>query len=597
MSGLRRVTKLRKLLLLLPCDEEMEEMLDTGSMAEDLDSPDNLVWARSDPRLCGPDAAAALAELVEETGTEALIIAGPSERTHGSVWRERASRVDIRPDRVELVPLDQQCVHVTDDKGAARRRARIMIESALSRADLGIDRKAQRVQAMQSVLVIGGGVAGMQAAWDLADFGRQAFLVERTDALGGRTHKLSRTYPTQDCKPDGCCPQSCRDCQFTPRIDLVTSHPLIDIMFESEVRGVKGGIGGYQVEVYGKDSSRLLEVGAVVVATGNVVYDPSDMPELLPHHPDVITFLELEEIIDWQRKEDHAWQPLRRPSDGKVPESIHFLQCVGSRDVHHGTIDCSLVCCTYAIGQAMDLKEMLPDTIVNIHYMDLRGPYRGFERHYLAAQEAGVLFSRGRVVQIQSAGDHLTLSYEDMDIGEPVEAEADLVVLSVGQLPAQGTAELSRMLGVPLDEDGYIGEDNTTYSLWDRRGVYVVGCAAGPRGIRYAVRDGREAALSIDAVLRRDLIELAENIAEVDDERCVGCGQCVEVCEYDAVDLEERTDLRTGRKYRVAVVDPRRCWGCGNCHATCPSTAIRLSGFSDDQLVQEIEIASGGERR
>jgi heterodisulfide reductase subunit A len=152
------------------------------------------------------------------------------------------------------------------------------------------------------------------------------------------------------------------------------------------------------------------------------------------------------------------------------------------------------------------------------------------------------------------------------------------------------------MLGVPLDEDGYIGEDNTTYSLWDRRGVYVVGCAAGPRGIRYSVRDGREAALSIDAVLRRNQIELADNIAEVDDERCTGCGQCTEACEYDAVRLEERKDLRTGRRYRVAIVDPRRCWGCGNCHATCPSTAIRLSGFSDDQLVREIEIASGVER-
>ncbi len=596
MPGLRKVTRLRKLLLILPCHEEMEEMLDTAAMARDLDDPEDLVWARADPRLCGPEADRALAELVEETGAEALVVAGPSERTHGSVWRERASRVDIRPDRVEMVPLVQQCVYVTSDKAAARKRARIMVESALSRADLGMDRVAQRVAAMQSVLVIGGGVAGMQAAWDLADFGRQVYLVERADHLGGRAHRLSRTYPTQDCKPDGCCPQSCRDCQFTPKIDLVESHPLIDVMLESEVKGVRGGIGGYQAEVHGKDSSRLLEVGAVVVATGNRVYDPAEQPELLPSHPDVISFLELEELIDWQRREDHAWEPLRRPSDGKVPKSIHFLQCVGSRDMKHGTIDCSLVCCTYAIGQATDLKRMFPEASITIHYMDMRGPYRGFERHYLEAQESGVIFTRGRVVHIQQAGDHLTLSYEDMEIGEPVVAEADLVVLSVGQLPSPGTPELAQMLGVPLDEDGYIGEDNTTYSLWDRRGVYVVGCAAGPRGIRYSVRDGREAALSIDAVLRRDQIELADNIAEVDPERCVGCGQCVEVCEYDAVRLEERTDLRTGRKYRVAVVDPRRCWGCGNCHATCPSTSIRLSGFSDDQLVREIEIASGGEQ-
>ncbi len=593
MPGLRKVENLHKLLLILPCHEEMEEMLDTKALAASMDDPEALVWARSDPRLCGPDRGDGLAELIAETEAQALVVGGPGERTHGTFWRQEARLAGISPDRVELVPLVDQCVHVTEDRDAARRRARIMLESALARVDHGREGLAQRVEAMQSVLVIGGGVAGMQAAWDLADFGRRVYLVERTDALGGRAYKLSRTYPTQDCKPDGCCPQSCRDCMFTPRIDLVESHPLIEVMLETEVTDVKGGIGGYSVQVTTPEFSRIVEVGAVVVAIGNQVFDPTGMTELLPGHPDVITFLELEELIDWQRKEDHAWQPLRRPSDGKVPESIHFLQCVGSRDVHHGTIDCSLVCCTYAVGQAHDLKDMLPDATITIHYMDMRGPYRGFERHYLDAQEAGVLFSRGRVVQIQADGDHLLVSKEDMDIGEPVTTEADLVVLSVGQLPAPGTEELSRMLGVPLDEDGYIGEDNTTYSLWDRRGVYVVGCAAGPRGIRYSVRDGREAALSIDAVLRRNQIELAENIAEVNDERCTGCGQCVEACEYDAVRLEERKDLRTGRRYRVAVVDPRRCWGCGNCHATCPSTAIRLSGYSDDQLVGEIEIASG----
>jgi heterodisulfide reductase subunit A len=596
MAGLRKEDRLRKLLLILPCDEQMEEVLDTAALAAQMDDPDRLVWARSDPRLCGTDRQDAMVEMIAEAEAQALVVGGPSDRTHGTFWRQEARLAGIPPERVELVPLVDQCIHVTEDKEAARKRARIMLESALSRVDLGSEGVGKRVEAMQSVLVVGAGVAGMQAAWDLADFGRRVYLVERTDALGGRAHKLSRTYPTQDCKPDGCCPQSCRDCMFTPRIDLVESHPLIDIMTETEVTDVSGGIGGYSVQVTGPSSSRIIDVGAVVVATGNRVFDPTGMTELLPGHPDVITFLELEELIDWQRKEDHAWEPLRRPSDGKVPESIHFLQCVGSRDVHNGTIDCSLVCCTYAVGQAHDLKEMLPDATITIHYMDMRGPYRGFERHYLDAQEAGVLFSRGRVVHIQPDDGNLIMSYEDMDIGEPVTTEADLVVLAVGQLPSPGTEELSRMLGVPLDEDGYIGEDNTTYSLWDRRGVYVVGCAAGPRGIRYSVRDGREAALSIDAVLRRNQIELADNIAEVNDERCTGCGQCTEACEYDAVKLEERKDLRTGRTFRVAVVDPRRCWGCGNCHATCPSTAIKLSGFSDDQLVREIEIASGVER-
>jgi heterodisulfide reductase subunit A-like polyferredoxin len=595
MPGLKRQDRLSKLVLLLPCDEELEATLDTASLAKELDDPDRHVFARSDERLCGPDRTEVLAALVQESGAEALVVGGPSPRTQGHFWRDLAASAGIPADRVELVPLLEQCVYITDTKEDARRRARIMLEAAMARVDLGKDLVAKRIEAMEAVLVIGGGVAGMQAAWDLGELGRKAYLVERSDTLGGRAHKLSRTYPTQDCKPDGCCPQSCRDCQFTPEIGLVMSHPRIEVLLGSEVKGVRGGYGGYHVDVETPEGQRLLDVGAIVVATGNVLFDPIEMPELSPEHPDVITFLELEELIDWQRKEDRAWTPLRRPSDGKVPRSIHFLQCVGSRDAHHGTLDCSLVCCTYAIGQATDLKQMLPkETIVSVHYMDLRGPYRGFERHYLAAQEEGVLFLRGRVVAIEDGGDHLVVEYEDIDLGEPVSTEADLVVLSVGQLPTPGMQELAEVLGVPLDEDGYLGEDNSTYSLWDRRGIYVIGCAAGPRGIRYSVRDGREAALSIDAVLRRTQLELAMNIAEVDDERCTGCGQCVEACEYGAITLEERTDLRTGRKYRVAVVDPRMCWGCGNCHATCPSTSIRLSGFTDDQLVREIEIASGG---
>ncbi|NIP35952.1 MAG: NAD(P)-binding protein, partial [Thermoplasmata archaeon] len=206
MPGLRKVDRLRKLLLILPCHEQMDEVLDTKALTAQMDDPDGLVWARTDPRLCGPDRGEVLAELISETGAQALVVGGPGDRTHGAFWRQEARLAGITPDRVELVPLVDQCIHVTEDKEAARRRARIMLESALSRVDHGSEGMGKRVEAMQSVLVIGGGVAGMQAAWDLADFGRRVYLVERTDDLGGRAHKLSRTYPTQDCKPDGCCP-------------------------------------------------------------------------------------------------------------------------------------------------------------------------------------------------------------------------------------------------------------------------------------------------------------------------------------------------------------------------------------------------------
>ncbi len=588
MPGLRRQGGLRRLVLLPPCDEEFAKAVDLGGLARDLEAVG--VASRADARLCGPGRDAVVAELVRATGAEAIVVGGPSPRTHGDEWRRAAKGAGVPPDRVEVVPLWGQCAHLAGAPGAAARRARIMLESALARVDLGTDRAARSVAASQSVLVIGGGVAGMQTAVDLADMGHRVHLVERGDALGGRAFVLSRTHPTHECKPDGCCPESCRDCVLTPKPDMVATRADIEVLLGSEVVSIAGGIGGYRATVRTPQGERAVDVGAIVVATGTVLFDPAEMPELLPGHPDVVTSLGLEAMLDRARK---SQRPLARPSDGAVPARVHFLQCVGSRDTHHGTRECSIVCCTYAVGQALELKRTLPPgSRVAVHYIDMRGPYRGFEDLYLEAQEAGVLFLHGRVAQVEPRGGALLVEGEEGTTDEPTTWEADLVVLSVGQLPSPGTRELGAMLGVPFDEDGFLMEYNAHWGVLERRGVHVVGCAAGPRGIRYSVRDAREAALAVHVALRHASLELGLGVAEVDDGRCTGCGQCVEACEYGAVRLEVRTDPATGSRRQLAVVDARLCRGCANCAVACPSTAITMPGFTDEQMVREIELSA-----
>ena len=605
MPGLKRRERLLKLVLLPPCDDAFKATVDLGELARQLDSPDEATIAVVDDRLCGPGMDAAVAEHVKRTRAEAIVVGGPSPRTHGEAWRRAASGAGIPAGRVEVVPLWTQCAHLAATPAAALRRARIMLEAAMARVDLGPEASARTVEASQSVLVIGGGVAGMQATVDLGDLGHRVFLVERSDALGGRTVALSRTFPTQECKPDGCCPESCRDCIFTPKPDIVLSHPRVEVMLGTEPSSIEGGIGGYRATLRTPKGDRTIEVGAVVVATGTVLFDPAEMAELSPGHPDVVTTLELERMLDAAKRTGGGSggsggggsvtaTPLTRPSDGRVPRSVHFLQCVGSRDAHHGTRECSIVCCTYAVGQALELKRtMPPGTEVAIHYMDMRGPYRGFERLYQEAQEAGVLFLRGRVAQVEPFHDHLVIEGEETHADEPTSWDADLVVLTVGQLPAPGSVALGGMLGVPVDEDGHLMEYNAHWGVLERRGVYVVGCAAGPRGIRYSVRDGREAALAIHVALRHARLELGEGVAEVDEGRCTGCGQCMEACEYDAIDLEARTDPRTGRRRQLAVVDERLCRACGGCVTACPSTAISIPGFSDGQMVRQIEVSAG----
>jgi heterodisulfide reductase subunit A len=339
-----------------------------------------------------------------------------------------------------------------------------------------------------TALVIGGGVAGMQASLDLARSGIHTYLVEREAELGGRAYKLSRTYMTHECKADGCCMDYCRECILTPKYGELYSNENLDILLETEVDSIKGEPGNFQVELKSKGDKKNLGVNAIVVTTGSRTFDADKLSEY--HHEtydDVMTFLELERMIVAQRETGNI---LKRPSDGKIPKVMNFILCAGSRDSNKGNQHCSIVCCTYAIGQAKDLKTKYPDMDVYIHYMDLRAAYRGFEEFYKDAQEKGVRFLRGRVANVEKNNGDLIVKTENIDTDELMEIKSDLVVLVVGQEPHAGENEIAKMLGLKLQPNGFIQENG-------HKGVAVAGCALGPRGIRYSVEDAKRAAAKI----------------------------------------------------------------------------------------------------
>ncbi|UCE37306.1 MAG: CoB--CoM heterodisulfide reductase iron-sulfur subunit A family protein [Thermoplasmata archaeon] len=341
---------------------------------------------------------------------------------------------------------------------------------------------------IKSALVIGGGVAGMQASLDLANYGIQTFLVERQEELGGRAYKLSRTYRTHECKSDGCCMDYCRECIFTPKFGELFQNENIEIMLGTEVDDISGEPGNFQITLNTGGETRNLNVNAIIMATGSTTFDADKIKEYgHDRYDDVITFLELEKMIVSQRGEAESFA---RPSDGKIPETVNFLLCVGSRDSNKGNQHCSIVCCTYAIGQAKDLKTKYPDMEVYIHYMDLRAAYRGFEEFYKEAQEIGVQFIRGRVASVQKDNWDLVVSTENIDSGELMEIKSDLVVLTVGQEPHRGSDKIAESLNLALQSNGFVFGNGT-------KGIAVAGCALGPRGIRYSVEDAKRAALEI----------------------------------------------------------------------------------------------------
>jgi heterodisulfide reductase subunit A len=435
------------------------------------------------------------------------------------------------------------------------------------------------VPIMPATLVIGGGVTGMQAALDIAGQGFKVYLVERSDELGGRAYKLSMTFPTHNCGI--CCMQYCKECVFTPKVEDVHQNENIELMLRSEVEDITGGFGSRHVRVKTPEGEREFDVGTIIVATGSKTFDPSKMSELRYSHPDVITTVELEQLIVEQREKGGG---LRKPSDGKTPKTVNFLQCIGSRDKVKGNLHCSLVCCTYAIGQAREIKKLQPDTNVYVHYIDLRGPYRGFEEFYDQAKEEGIQFVRGRVSEVVEDRGQLSVRALDTDSGTLLNIPSDLVVLAVGQEPADGSEAISKMLHIQTDIDRFMKDINPMFPSEFRRGVYVAGTAQGPRGIRYSIEDAKAAAASAIDLMKKGKMPFPRIVAFVDEERCRGCGRCEETCEYEAIRLVEDPE----KKVKISRVDEIVCEGCGACAAVCCNKAITINNFKREQVEAQI---------
>lgn len=281
---------------------------------------------------------------------------------------------------------------------------------------------------------------------------------------------------------------------------------------------------------------------------------------------------------------------LQRPSDGKIPKTINFIQCVGSRDDVKGNPHCSLVCCTYAIGEATELKKRYPEANVYIHYIDLRGPYRGFEEFYEDAKKMGIKFVRGRVAEVRRDGEKLIIKATDLDLGNPIEIESDLVILSVGQEARDASTKLAEMLHLPRDVDGFIKYFNPMLTPEERRGIFLAGCVQGPKGIRYSIEDARLAANNAISLLQKQKTKIEGKIAVVNEKKCVGCGKCEEGCEFNAAILRKTEDGTL-----VSSVDPLKCHGCGACSAGCCNKAITIRHYKREQIIPLIEAAIRGE--
>jgi heterodisulfide reductase subunit A len=561
------------------CRGAVSKHIDLELIAKELADDPAIVTVAVHDALCSRDGQKFLKEELASKKFDRVAVAACSPNIQGLIISRSLEEEGMNRYLFDQVNIREQCAWSHSDRDEATKKAGRLIRGAIARAMELEPLDDIEVPILPSALVIGGGVTGMQAALDIASDGYKVHLVERSDELGGRAYKLSMTFPTHNCGI--CCMQYCKECVFTPKIEDVLQNEDIEVLLNSEIEEITGGFGKRHVKVKTPDGAKEFDVGTIIVATGTKTFDPSKISELRYENTDVITTVELEQLIVEQREKGGG---LKRPSDGKVPKTINFIQCVGSRDKVKGNLHCSLVCCTYAIGQAREIKKVLPEADIYIHYIDLRGPYRGFEEFYDQAKEEGINFVRGRVSEVVEDRGQLFIRALDTDSGDLLNIPSDLVVLAVGQEPADGSDAISKMLHIQTDIDRFMKDINPMFPSEFRRGVYVAGTAQGPKGIRYSIEDAKAAAASAIDLMRKGKVLFPRIVAFVDEERCRGCGRCRDACEYEAIALVE--DKEKG--VTVSKVDEIVCEGCGACAAVCCNKAITINTFKREQVEAQI---------
>lgn len=333
-------------------------------------------------------------------------------------------------------------------------------------------------------------------------------------------------------------------------------------------------------------------VGAIVMATG---YDLFDWTKAYGEYgygryPDVITGMHFERMSN---ASGPTGGKIIRPSDGKEPQNVVFIKCVGSRDEAKGKEYCSRACCMYTAKHAHQVLDKIPDSQAFVFYMDVRSPGKAYEEFYQRSVEEGAQYIRGRVSRVYPRGGRLVVCGADTLLGRPVEVEADLVVLATAMAPSTGSDRLSQVVGFSIDKDGFFQEAHPKLRPVETNtaGIFVAGACQGPKDIPDTVAQASAAAVKVCGLFSKSELTVEPLTACVSANICAGCMACAAVCPYKAIEPRTMAERVAGKAVEraVASVNTGLCQGCGVCTVTCRSAAINVKGFTDEQLLAEVD--------
>ena len=544
------------------CGINIAGVVDVTAVTEYTRTLPHVTYATDCMFACSTDQLQEIKSAIKKHDLNRVVVASCTPRTHEPLFRNTLREAGLNPYLFELANIREQdsWVHQAEPE-AATDKAKELVRMSVSRARLLEPLYETAYAVIQKALVIGGGLAGLSAALSFAEQGFEATLIERTAELGGHARSL---YYTED---------GANPAQYVDHLSQeVQNHPLITVYKETELRSITGSCGNFTSTLSVKEQPQTITHGVVVVATGGQEHKPTEY--LYGQHPRIITQKEFEDLLV---SEPDKAEPMRR---------VVMIQCVGSREPDY--LYCSRVCCTAAIKNSLKLKTVNPDAQISILYRDIRT--FGFkETYYLKARLQGVRFYRFELEhkpRVTHQGDALFVSVFDAQLKATVQLEADLLVLSAAIRPREESQQLTEVMRLPVDEDGFFMEAHPKLRPLDfaTPGFYLCGLAQGPKFASETIAQAHGAVTRAVTVLSKKEIVAEGMINRVDSDLCRGCGECEKACCFEAIKVKEVTGGR-----QQAVVTEALCTGCGICNVACPTGAASLSHFKDTQINAMVE--------
>ncbi len=594
---------------------------------------------------------------IQEQGLTRVVVAACSPHLHEQTFRNACKEGGLNPYLCELVSIREQCSWIHPDKAVGTEKAKAIVSGGVEKVIWDEPLEPLRVPINPVTLVVGGGIAGIQAALEVANAGYPVIMVEREPSIGGHMAQFDKTFPTLDCAA----------CILTPRMVEVGSHPNVKLFTYAEVTNVSGYVGNFQVTIKQKarsvDTDLCTGCGICQEKCPKKVIDPvfeaglgyrkavyTPFPQAVPKYPVIdrenctyflkgtcracekfcptgaIDFTQEDEyftvdvgqiilatgwdLFDARRIPQYGYGRLANvftsleferltnaagPTGGKVvlrdgvtvPKSVAIIHCVGSRDKNYNPY-CSAICCMQSLKFAHLVHERTGAEVYNF-YIDMRTPAKGYEEFYQRVLEEGTHFIRGKVAEITDAARYpgeegkLIVQAENTLVGKQMRVPVDMVILSAALEPRHDFKEVARLFGISCSEEGWLIERHPKLDpvATMTEGIYIAGCAQGPKDIPASVAQGAAAAARVVGKIQQKEITMEPIRASINQDKCSGCRICNNMCPFNAISfIEDRM---------VSEVNPALCQGCGTCVAACPAGAISGTVFSDQAILAQLD--------